>query len=205
MTSEVRQNPIEKTHDGGQSVDSIEAASSGAAWTNRTWWYARFIAGPLLVAVLILLGFSIWSVWRYGNVSDGIAFLDGFVVIAAKPTLELGSVPVGTEAKGVFVLKNLTDEPISLVGASPDCSCMIMSDFPIRIEPHGTATFDVRFTPRAREAGRTVTHRILLYLNVDSPTITLALSAHALPVDRTRKDATTQNTRNATNVAHVGS
>jgi len=178
----VEQTVIDKGDQPANSVDVV-----GARGILKPWFVAssRFVAGPLAVVFFALLCYSGWSLWRFGSFVDGIAFLNGYVLVAEQKTLDLGEVRVGSEAEGNFVLKNLTSEPITLVGARPECSCMIASDLPARIEPHSTMDFSVRFTPNRREASQTVTHRILLYLDVDSPAVVITFSADVLPVDET--------------------
>jgi hypothetical protein len=149
----------------------------------------RFIAGPLTVALLILLGCSGWSIWRYGNVTDGIAFMNGFVLIAEKPTLELGRVAVGDKVEGIFVLKNLTGRPITILGAKPECSCVATSELPIQVEAFSSVHFKLQFTPGKGEASQSVVHHALLYTNIDSPEVTLTIKADILPASTRSKNS----------------
>ncbi len=134
---------------------------------------------------MILLGYCAWSLWRYGNVTDGIAFLNGFVLVAEKPTLELGDVSVGSKAEGVFILKNLTNQPITILGAKPECPCVVTSELPVQVDRLSSSPFRLRFVPRTQEANQSVAYRTLLYLDVDSPSIILTLAASVHPASTT--------------------
>ncbi len=149
---------------------------------------ARFVAGlrsyllgPLLVAVLVLLCFCGWSVWRYGNLTRGVAFLNGAVLVAEESLLDLGDVPVGAEAEGVFRVRNLTDQSIVIVGGKTDCSCVLGDEFPLQVDAMSSGRVSLRFTPRPSDANRQVVHRTLLYLNIDSPSIVLSFAANVVP------------------------
>lgn len=169
----------------GHSASSVEAVE-GCVDSRRCFVVAaRFLVGPLLVAFVIVLCYSGWSYWRFGSFKDGIEFLSGYRLVAEQSVLDIGKVRVGAETEGNFVLKNLTDKPITIIGAKSDCSCMVISGLPIRVEPRCSTDFAVRYTPLAREGNETVTHRILLYLDIDSPEVVLTLSADILPVDET--------------------
>ena len=135
-----------------------------------------FLRGPLLVALLILACGSAWSVWRFGSVRHGIAYLKGYVLIAQNPTVKLGSIPAGTEVEGVFVLKNLTNRPITVLGAKPECTCVMTSDLPMRVDSLSTGRLRFKFAARNNEINQSVAHRTLLYLDVDSPPVVLTLA-----------------------------
>jgi hypothetical protein len=171
--------------DGDQPVGSVTAASGVDVGKCQALRCIRFLAGPLLVALLILLGFCFWSVWRYGNVSDGIAFVNGYVLVAQKPIVELGKIPVGAKVDGIFVLKNLTDHPITILGARSECRCVVASDLPIQVDALSSVSFCLRFVPGENEVNQSVTHRALLYLDADSPEIVLTLAADVVPAVKT--------------------
>jgi hypothetical protein len=171
--------------ENGDQPEEATVASGVAAGKRRVLRCVLFLAGPLLVAVLILLGFCVWSVWRYGNVTDGIALVNGYVLAAQKPIVELGKIPVGAKVDGIFVLKNLTDHPITILGARPECRCVVASDLPIQVDALSSVSFCLRFVPGENEANQHVTHRALLYLDADSPEIVLTLAADVIPAVKT--------------------
>jgi hypothetical protein len=166
----------------GELANSIRAATGYSVLKRRASACVRFIVGPLLVALLILACYSAWSIGRFGNLTNGIEFLNGSVLIAEKPMLELGKVPVGTEVEGVFVLKNVTNQPIAIVGGKAECSCVITTGFPMQVDPMCSARLSLRFTPRPSDANRRVVHRAVLYLDVDSPAMILTFAADVVPV-----------------------
>jgi len=148
---------------------------------HRALAWGKLLAGPLLVASVLCICFAAWSIWRFGTWTDGIAYIYGHPLAARQTTLHLGQVRVGEQVDCVFVLKNLWDEPITVVGASPDCSCVETMERPLKIAPRVPASFEVMLTPRPNEAGKTVTHRILLHLDVDAPPMVLSLVADVPP------------------------
>ncbi|MCP4673990.1 MAG: DUF1573 domain-containing protein [Deltaproteobacteria bacterium] len=142
-----------------------------------------YLLGPLLVAVMVLLGFCGWSIWQYGDLATGVAYLNGSVLVPEASVLDLGEVCVGGEAEGVFRLRNLTDQPITIIGGRTECSCVLGDEFPVQVDAMSFGEVSLRFTPGPRDAKRHVVHRTLLYLDVDAPEIVLTFSADVVPSD----------------------
>lgn len=133
---------------------------------------------PLLtmfVAGTVCLCFGGWSFLRFGHPLDGLAYLNGVVLKADQP--DLGTVAPGSEVEAVFVVKNLTTNPVSIVGAKPDCACVVGSDLPLTIDALSSARLPVRFTVERGELHKELIRHVLLHLNVDAPPVVLTLTA----------------------------
>ncbi len=144
-------------------------------------------AGPLLVAMLMFSCFYGWSVWRYGSMANGIAVVDGAALIADEPVLELGEIPVGTACKGVFTLTNVTHDPITIVGGMTDCSCAVLGDMPVEVEPMSSIPFSFELSAKPGDLNQHVVRRALLHLNTDSPQLTLTLVADVVADGRAQE------------------
>ncbi len=149
---------------------------------------ARFVAslrsyllGPLLVALTVLLAFCGWSIWQYGDLATGVAYLNGSVLVPEASVLDLGEVCVGDEAERVFRLRNLTNQSITILGGKTECACVLGDEFPVQVDAMSLGEVSLRFTPGPRDANRQVVHRALLYLDVDAPEIVLTFSADVVP------------------------
>jgi len=129
---------------------------------------------------LIFLCFCSWSIWRFGNLTNGILYVDGAALIAEEPELDLGDVPLGSVAEGTFVLRNLTSAPVTVVGGNPSCSCMVLSDMPIKIDAMSSASLSVQFAPTKSRVDRRSSGRVLLHLDVDSPAVVLTATWRAV-------------------------
>ena len=113
----------------------------------------KFALIPVAIAAAILVGLGIWSIERYGSLADGIAFVNGSVVVADESVVELGQVPVSTTVEGTFTLKNLTSHPVTILGAQPECQCVVASALPVKIDGLSSTSFALRFTPAEGELG----------------------------------------------------
>ena len=168
------------TGDSGRSADSAQPARDRLTLRRFASALVAYLAGPLLVALLIFLCFCGWSIWRFGNLTNGILYIDGTALIAEEPVLDLGEVPLGSVAEGTFVLRNLTSAPVTVLGGKPSCSCMLLSDMPIRIDAMSSASLSVQFAPTKSQVGRRNSGRVLLYMDVDSPPVVLTATWKAV-------------------------
>ncbi len=166
--------------DAGQSVDAAQPARDRMTLRRFASVLVGYLAGPLLIGGLLFLAFYGWSIWRFGSLTNGISFVDGAVLIPEEPRLDLGEVPAGTVAEGTFVLRNLTSDPVTVIGGNPSCSCMVLSDMPINIDPMSSASLSVQFAPARIQVGRRSSGRVLLYLNADSPPVVLTATWKAV-------------------------
>lgn len=149
------------------------------------------ILGPAAVALLLLAGFFAWSEFRFGSIRDGVAYCNGYLLVAGQPEVDLGPVKVGSCVGGCCYLKNLTDVPVMVLGATPDCSCITVSGVPMRVAPHGSTKLPFVYCPRAGSGSRRETRLIRVYIDADSPELLLPVRADVIAVGG-RPDAVSQ-------------
>lgn len=153
--------------------DSVNKTPSKTNWV-------RTFAGPILVLFLLLGCYSTWSYARFGNLTDGMYSLYGYKLAPVESEVFAGKCISGGEVKSTFLLKNLTSEPIRIIGYQPDCSCVSSSSrFPIKVNPFSVAGLEMSFTPQivSKDKDLYESHKILIHLDTDSYPITLAQTA----------------------------
>ena len=88
------------------------------------------------------LGFAAWSAIRFGGLEDAIQYLRGHEIVAVSTVISLGTQPNGTHCPVKIRLRNLSDKPIRVVGASTSCSCVATSNPPVLIGARQSAVLD---------------------------------------------------------------
>lgn len=102
---------------------------------------------PIALVLALVLGVA---VARYGSVSAALGALRGQGIVADAHTKSLGTVTVGQTVTLPFTLRNVTSEPIRIVGNRTSCTCTVADDsLPIDLPPRGKRTVRVSVKPRA--------------------------------------------------------
>ena len=143
--------------------------------------FATPILGRIFVGAAVLLTLSIFSalfgVLQFGSIRSAAAYLDGYAVMPENAVLELGDVYVNQSVKGSFLLRNLTNSPLTLLGATPDCSCVRVSGVPAQMEPRGFCTLPVEIRWDRRSANTRISVGIHLHMSADSRPVVLSVKA----------------------------
>jgi hypothetical protein len=132
---------------------------------------ARIFA--IAAAVLLVVASLSWAHWRFGTVSNAVAYLDGRTVQVDQPIQELGTVEPGKRLPVTFNLISLQNEPLRIVGANASCSCILPPEMPMTLEPLSATPLTFNFI-----APRTTGHfeqEIELYFDGPIPAIQLKI------------------------------
>lgn len=107
----------------------------------------------------------------------GVAWLQGSAVYIDPPVRDLGDVAAGHPVDVKFRLQSLRSEPVRVVGAAPDCSCIAIDGMPLTLTENSPATLTIRFKPGQNDIGLLTKRVIPLHLNVDSVTPAIVIKA----------------------------
>ena len=102
---------------------------------------------------------------------------EGFVIV---PRNRVESVQVdrpGDPADVSFVLDNVTNRPVVVLGAETSCDCTTLQGLPITIPAQGESSLRFRLTTTPAEAGRRINTNIKLLLDTPSPVVRLEIAA----------------------------
>ena len=113
----------------------------------------------------------------FGGIAPGMAWWQGAAVFVEPPVRDLGEIAAGETITVEFQLRSLRSGPVRIVGATPDCSCVIVDGLPLDLDDRGQGKLAVKFRPNANEIGQEVTRVIPLHLNVDSASTALVFKA----------------------------
>ncbi|MDR1385237.1 MAG: DUF1573 domain-containing protein [Planctomycetaceae bacterium] len=137
----------------------------------------RFIFRPLLIAIVVLVIGGIGCYYVYGSLSAGWARLNGYILYVENDTLDFGTISADQTRTGVFRLRNLSQQPVIILGAEADCSCVQSADLPLTVSPGTVIDFPVTFYSSQKDEGSLVRRQLLLNLNVDQPITMLVVRA----------------------------
>ena len=114
------------------------------------------IAGAFLGGVRLLGGGSIWA-WVQGVPAP---------LIAVDPAVFTSGAREGQTIIADFTVRNVTSQPVKLLGANVSCGCMVMmNDFPIDLSPGASKLVQVQLTVGKPNASGKFTKSLNLLVN----------------------------------------
>ena len=133
----------------------------------------RRVFRPFAFFAFGLLAIYVLTRYWFGSMRNVMAYLNGHSVVVEATTVSAGSVPPGGHATAQYRLRNLTFAPVTVVGATRSCACMVVDELPLTIRPGGVATLSLRIAAGGVPPGTTFEHTALLLFDVDNPTVVL--------------------------------
>ena len=143
------------------------------------------IVGSLLVIVAL---FAIWSYVTYGDIRSGWLWFSGYKLVAEQYRIDLGEVPAGESKPITFRLRNLTGEPVLILGVETDCSCLAASELPVTIPPRKTWDFEVLFMASESVPEEEVIRQMILNISVDQPIMLLEVRVKIVPNNKEKQN-----------------
>ena len=137
---------------------------------------AGFLVAMAVFAVLASFT-GVLSHVCFGGIAPGMAWWQGAAVFVEPPVRDLGEIAGGETVTVEFQLRSLRTGPVRIVGATPDCSCVVVDGLPLDLDDQGLGKLTINFRPNANEVGQDVTRVIPLHLNVDSVATALVIRA----------------------------
>lgn len=113
---------------------------------------------PSILFVAVALLALIFAVRYVPGASSG-----GGLLVTESTTKRLGEMPPGQVQTASFVLKNLGDRPVKLIGAKASCSCTAVDGVPVTVAPSGSR--EVTFRVATPSQPGPVDGEVTLYTN----------------------------------------
>ncbi len=138
-----------------------------------------------LTALLVisgLVGLSLWSRVEFGSIESAIGRLRGERLIPDAYSKSIGSVEQGSTPVVAFTLRNFTRRPITIVGGSSTCTCVLIeNNFPLTIPASKNAVLKVVLRTNKRRGG--LAESVRLYSDIpDAPMVVLRISGRVVDV-----------------------
>ena len=126
------------------------------------WTWNRYLPG-ITGVTLAIAGCAAWSLINFGSLHLGWLYANGVRVTIAPRVVTVPDGKPGDAREAVFVLRNLSNRPVRIVGATTNCTCLLPGDkLPLTVSPGGTTSLHVALDIRKVKGGRI--EQALLYL-----------------------------------------
>ncbi len=86
----------------------------------------------------VAIGGLAWSLINFGSLHDAWLYARGARVVIEPATFRTQSGKSGDTRKAVFVIRNLTGEPVRVLGVTTSCSCLSTDELPVTIAPRSS-------------------------------------------------------------------
>lgn len=100
---------------------------------------------PLVIPITILIFinlefacFAAWSIYHFGSLSAGLAYLNGDRLMPDAYAKSIGAISKDRDITVYFSLLNASDRPMMIRSASPYGPCSVLGKFPAMIQPSKT-------------------------------------------------------------------
>lgn len=143
--------------ESGNNIDRANETTVVKLHNNRSW---HWMGSTITAFFAISLGFVAFAEYRYGGIRVFVRSIRGETVILDPSRFNLGSITVGETIVRQSFLHNYTSEPIRILGANSQCSCVVAEDLPAIVPPGESYTINVRIKP---EAKRKIEETIVLF------------------------------------------
>ena len=132
----------------------------------RSFW-RRYLPG-IGGAVFVVLGCITWAVVTFGSLYHGWLYASGVRVMMEPTSVVVPEGQDGEPQDTVFVIRNLTNRPVRIVGATTTCTCVVATDkLPLVVPAKGTTELHAALGPPSSSTGRSVA-QFLVY-HTDHP------------------------------------
>ncbi len=101
----------------------------------------------------------------FGSLRNMSAYFRGSFIVAEPDVCEVGPVELDKEYTAKFTLRNITSEPVVVLGAQTCCGCRLRSSMPHTINPNGSSEIEFTVKIGASQSIRAFTRRFLLLID----------------------------------------
>jgi len=113
-------------------------------------------AAAALLPLLVVVG----AVQYFGSVHKMIAVLDGQVLVLKSATIVEENLDQASKFGDIakFTMQNVSGSEVRVVGCRAACSCITMTDLPVKVAPNSECELIFRVTgTREKEVGESIT------------------------------------------------
>ena len=98
---------------------------------------SRFVPGFCGVTLVIAASLC-WSMAVYGSPRNAWLYANGVRIVVDKRTVQVADGRIGDVREGAFLVHNLSDRPVRILGAHVTCSCVSTDKTPMTVPAGGT-------------------------------------------------------------------
>jgi HYDIN/CFA65/VesB family protein len=102
-----------------------------------------WLGATLITAIMALISLTATALYSFGSFGSALSYLRGDHLIADAYAKSFGILRKGETSCVVFQLRNMSKEPIKLLGARTSCTCVTIDGVPTTIEPETVSPLKV--------------------------------------------------------------
>ena len=87
----------------------------------------------VVISTLLFAVFSLSVTAIFGSLSQAVAWSSGNRVLVVPRVIDVGTVTSGDKVDFQIKVKNASDNPVTLLGSTSSCTCLLTADLPITI------------------------------------------------------------------------
>jgi hypothetical protein len=126
-------------------------------------------------AAVLLIGLTVVATLLYDSPAAALARLRGETLTISDPYLDFGSGKAGDTLEAVSTVRNWSSRPVRLIGGTSDCSCTVLEDLPLTIEPGGSSHLRIELKVPVTARGQ-MTRTVFLQTDcAEQPTVSLRI------------------------------
>jgi hypothetical protein len=110
---------------------------------NRNDW-KQMVPGLLGIAS-VAIGFVVWALIQFGSPREAASYIQGDRLLIEPRMAWVGEGLAGEGRQATFLVRNRSNEPVTIVGASSSCTCVLTDRLPIQIPPGEDRSLHVEF------------------------------------------------------------
>lgn len=142
--------------------------------------FLSWLYWPLVFATLGGVAGTGWGMLKFGSLGATFAYFHGHVLYAGSGPKNLGKIPANKPAPVSFLVKNLTSQTVTVLGAETSCGCVTVSDLPVKIGPGAECELTFMVVAPEQAVGKAFQQAIRLFLDVPGPSVILQLEAEVV-------------------------
>lgn len=123
-----------------------------------------------------------WGLVEFGSLRAVVGYVQGYAVVPDSFSRDLGPIRVREKTPVQFRLTNVSGASVKVLGANTTCTCMLVSELPMVIDPGHVADFSINVRPGPSNVGKPFSHDVELYLDAPSVPVVLTISAEVRAV-----------------------
>lgn len=130
---------------------------------------------PLSIAVVVAGFVAGWATWRFGSLTGAKAYASGYAVWPDSPTSDVGIVAPNETTRADFAIRNLTSQPVTILGAEVSCACTSPVEMPLEIPARSQR--ELRFSVKVfKRQNPQFTETAKLFLDTGVPVLVLTIT-----------------------------
>jgi hypothetical protein len=123
---------------------------------------------------VVIVGVLGWAIAQFGSVRDARLYASGVRIVAEGTPIEIPEGRAGETREAAFLVRNLSGNPVQIIGASKSCGCIEVEKLPLTVPRKGVK--EVRLTINLEQAAEGAINQAIVFHTDDAATPRFAVT-----------------------------